>query len=280
MCIRDSFNGKPLISRFQGTILYPQMKKKNWKLLYFPHFFSFKIKSELTIMTDDGTKGKAVLESIRKNDRDILFLKNGIDFSTYNEHKLSDRVLKISSAITDYNFITVSRLQKWKRVDRSIEVFHKFHKRYPSSRLIIVGVGEQMEHLLSLVDRLGIESAVLFVGAVNRDEVNYLMSKSNIFLSHYELSNVGNPLWEAFKNRCLVVTLSNGDTESIVKGGINGVISKESEYLNNASILMDIIENGKFDQIRDNGQKELSKFVLSWEERMDLEFKHVQRLLN
>ena len=87
---------KPLVTRFQGTILYPLMGKKFWKIRYFPHVISLSIKSDLTIMTDDGTRGDKVLKLLRKkNSGNILFLKNGVDDYKINQNNISDLVKQI-----------------------------------------------------------------------------------------------------------------------------------------------------------------------------------------
>lgn len=272
----------PFIARFQGTILLPKMKEFAWKILYFPHYFAIKQNADLTIMTDDGTQGDLVIKRIRKKVNNILFLKNGITLKKYNDENISTRVKilgeKNSSYI--YNFISVSRLKRWKRVDRSLEIFELFYKHYPKSNYIIVGSGETRGTLEKKVRDIGLGQVVTFTGAINSDEVNYLLSKSNIFLSHYELSNVGNPLWEAIVNDCLVVTLSNGDTGKIIIDNFNGIISSENRYLDNANKLIALSKDAdKIKELIDNAQKTLRENVQTWSARMEKEYQEVQKLL-
>lgn len=269
----------PLVSRFQGTILYPHLSQEMWRFIYFPHYVSLKINSDLTIMTDDGTKGKEVLEIIRHKPTNILFIKNGIDFAPLNEGNVSVHIRSLFPNAFEFNFITVSRLQKWKRVDRSIRVFHEFSKSFPSSRLIVVGEGDELTRLKELVDNLKLSDFVCFVGGINRDEVKYLLKCSEIFLSHYELSNVGNPLWEAFNEKCLIVTIANGDTGLIVKDGINGILTEVDNYLENAGKLIEAIKSNKQVEIANQGNMMLRKHVVSWDERMAIEFHHIEKLI-
>lgn len=268
----------PYISRFQGTILHPLMKKKLWKLRYFPHYLSIKLKSNLTIMTDDGTKGDEVIEKIRGNLDKVLFLKNGVDFNKYNISNVSSNIQKFVSEMSQFenNFISVSRLQKWKRVDRSLDVYNKYKQYNDSSCFIIVGDGEVKEVLENYVLDKNIQD-VIFTDGINTDEVNYLLSHSNIFLSHYELSNVGNPLWEAINNQCLVVTIDNGDTGKIINDGLNGIISDEKDYINNAKKLVKLGKN-EFEEILQNATKTLKENVQSWDERMEIEYDYVKKI--
>lgn len=273
----------PYVSRFQGTILYPLMKKKLWKVRYFPHYFSLKQKSDLTIMTDDGTKGNNVINMIRNNTENVLFLKNGVDFLKVDKSKISLEVKNLYDEIAnyEYNFISVSRLQGWKRVDRSIDVFCNFADENKNSRYIIVGEGEMKKDLEEKVkNETNLKDKIVFTGGLNAHEVHYLMSKSEIFLSHYELSNVGNPLWEAISNKCIVVTLNNGDTGKIIVDNENGIISDEKNYLDNASKLQLLISNpAAVEKLILRSKTTLKKHVSTWEERMEKEYLEVNRIV-
>ena len=272
---------RPVISRFQGTILAPLMRKKLWKLRYLPHYISIKQKTNLTIMTDDGTQGSYVTKCIRNNLDKFLFIKNGVDFQEIDDSKISREINNLISSFEryDFNFISVSRLQNWKRVDRSINVFKDFLKKYPNSRYIIAGEGEAKQSLEEYVKKCDLEKKILFTGGVNRDEINLLMSKSEIFLSHYELSNVGNPLWEAISNGCLVVTISNGDTCKIISDSLNGIISPEDSYLDNANKLVEVLsDNSRVEEMLMQARATLDKEIYSWNKRMDLEYKEVLKI--
>jgi L-malate glycosyltransferase len=265
----------PYVSRFQGTILHPLMNRKLWKLRYLPHYLSIKLKSNLTIMTDDGTKGDVVIEKLRGDLDKTLFLKNGVDFKKYNILNVSSSIQELVNEMSQFknNFISVSRLQKWKRVDRSLDVYNQYNQYDNSSRFVIVGDGEVRIDLEKYVLDKSMQD-IIFTGGINADEVNYLLSYSNIFLSHYELSNVGNPLWEAINNQCLIVTIDNGDTGKIIQDNFNGIISDEKDYTNNVHKLIELNKN-KFEEIIQNATKTLKENVQSWDERMEIEYLEV-----
>jgi len=273
---------KPHISRFQGTILYPKMKERAWKIIYFQHFFSIRQNAHLTIMTNDGTQGDKVICNIRNNQTGLLFLKNGVVFESYDLENISNKIKKLgeNNSKIKYNFISVSRLRSWKRVDRSLEIFQAFFHEFKDSNYIIVGEGEMKKELEVYVKNNHLDDAAYFTGAINSDEVNFLMSKSNIFLSHYELSNVGNPLWEAMNNNCLIVTLANGDTGKVIKDNYNGIISSEIDYLNNANKLINIaMKSKKIKEMKRNAKQTLMESVQSWDERMEREYTEVIKLI-
>jgi len=283
LCLLSKILKKPFVSRFQGTILYPLMEKKLWEIRYFPHYFSIKQKSDLTIMTDDGTKGDYVMDIIRNGTDNMLFLKNGVDFLEIDKSKISRKVKSLYDDMIsyEYNFISVSRLQSWKRVDRSIDVFSNFAKINTSSRYIIIGDGESKKDLEEKVkNEIDISDKVIFTGGLNAQEVHYLMSRSKIFLSHYELSNVGNPLWEAINNNCLIVTVNNGDTGRIIVDNQNGIISEENDYLENSSKLLELVsKTEKMENLIYNAKNTLTNNVSTWDKRMQKEYIKVNDLL-
>ena len=274
------FRKIPLVTRFQGTILHPLLKSRFWRIRFFPHYMSLKLRSNLTIMTNDGTKGDVVLSQIRgANQGEQLFLFNGADRRTFDLTNVSDRIKSIAQRKRDYDFISVSRLEKWKRVDRSIEVFKRVHKVIQNSRLLIVGDGNCLEELSLKIEKEGLSSCVSFIGSINRDEADFLMANSDVFLSHYELSNVGNPLWEALCRECLVVTIKNGDTGEVIEDGLNGIISEELNYLDNSRKIIEVIQNKQINSIQKRGCETYSKLTVSWDERMEQEYSRVAQLL-
>lgn len=268
----------PLVSRFQGTILYPKLNKIFETLKFLNHFLSLKIPANLTIMTDDGTKGDKVIKYIRGHTNNLLFIKNGVDLAAFSENNLSSDIINIAQEMKNYkfNFISVSRLVRWKRVDRSIDIFNKFYKHNKNSRYIIAGDGDKKLDLINKVTQLESMDNILFTGSINKDEVDFLLSRSNIFLSTYELSNVGNPLYEAMKNRCLVVTVANGDTSKIIQDNYTGIISNEEKYIDNANKLILLVnDEKKFNEIINRANEKLFTIIQSWEKRMDKEFELV-----
>ena len=107
--------------------------------------------------------------------------------------------------------LTVSRLVDWKKVDRSIRALSKI-KDKEKYFLLIVGEGDERKNLESLIKELNLEDSVRLVGAVRNEDVYKYMTIADIFLSFYDLSNVGNPLLEALSLGKPIITYNVGDT--------------------------------------------------------------------
>ncbi len=271
----------PLVTRFQGTILQPLMKKKLWKFRYLPHSWSLSINSTLTIMTDDGTFGDEILKVLRKNlSYNIWFVKNGVDNFNVDVKNIKPELIKlIENNEKRTLFFSVSRLQSWKRVDRSLEIFKEVLNKQPNSFYIIGGDGEKKDEWEKYSIELGIADKVAFVGGINKDEVYFLHQKAKIFLSTYELSNMGNPLFEAMSNGCVVATLSNGTTSQLIQDFVNGIISDEQNYIENGAKICKLLNNNYlFHNVMESSLNTIKYQFQTWDKRMAAELKIVEEV--
>lgn len=268
------------VSRFQGTFLNEMLVNKQYSRLAFnlDLIIAIFLKSNLLIMTNDGTQGDLAVKKIKNNKRyDMLFIPNGVDHNPYIES--SNNSIK-----TDINFITVSRLVGWKRVDRSIRTFHAFKKLNSNldCKLNIVGEGSNRASLEQLVSDLGISDCVNFVGGISHEQVSKLLAENDVFLSMYQSSNVGNPLLESIRANLLIVTLNNGDTGRWIKHKANGLIYDEDsiDYQNIAKDIYHIVSSESLlNSIKINLSDLEQKMLFSWVERFDKEIEQVTDLL-
>lgn len=274
----------PLVTRFQGTIL--SQYENNWKnrIKRYPHYQAIAERADLVVMTDDGTQGDRILEELGNNSK-ILFLRNGLDLisgsalnGTFDRDEFRKEQFGVD--ISECIFLTVSRLVGWKKVDRAIKGFHSFAKLGGKGKLIIVGDGDEKKRLQNLAEQYDIADRVIFVGAIEHDRVYNYMRASDVFMSLYDLSNVGNPLLEAMTLGCCVVTLNVGDTYRIIEDKINGRLL-ELDELDRLGEIMHCLANDvdirrKFGQ---EAQAFARKNFYTWEERMDVEFQSVKSLL-
>ena len=281
--ISKIFSAK-LITRFQGTILYPEMRKSVLKtVLKFPfHIISMIVPSDLIIMGNDGTRGKEVLLKLRIPEWRIRFWINGVDKNMYIPNFSKESLLnKFSLKKESKVILTVSRLELWKRVDRAIKAMPQVVKKVPETILIIVGWGSEENNLRDLVKELGLEEKVIFAGKVTHKEVKYFMNGCDIFLSLYDYSNLGNPVLEALVCGKSVVTIDDGSTTDVLKNGYNAIlVPKESLEQELPKVLIELLENDERRRVLEHNARDFAeKHLLSWTERMDLEVKEVLSLL-
>ena len=269
----------PLVTRFQGTIMSKFKNNFYTKITRYPHIQALSTKADLIIMTDDGTQGDKILKDYGNNSK-TLFIKNGVNILSRKLPEINKEEFKksINVPLNKTILLTVSRLATWKKVDRAIRGLDKI-KDKENYFLLIVGEGDERKKLEDLIKELKLNSNVRLEGAIKNEDVYKYMQIADIFLSFYDLSNVGNPLLEALSLGKPIITYNVGDTNKVINKE-NGVllddVSPESiartiEKINNEDELKKLSE-GALNYTRNN--------LYSWEKRMQMEIKEVEKLLN
>ncbi|TAK61790.1 MAG: glycosyltransferase family 1 protein [Dehalococcoidia bacterium] len=223
----------PLVTRFQGTVMYPALKDT---LLYYRRYeeaLALKTAADLVIMTDDGTQGDEVLARLNPTSKPrTRFWRNGLDLDRLHRPLAEERsAARRELQLPDDAFVmlTASRLAAWKRVDRAIRAMARVRSWVPGALLLVVGDGEERARLEQLAHEAGVSSSVRFAGAVPQREVMRYMHAADVFLAVADLSNVGNPLLEAMACGMCVVAVDAGDTRDLVTDGRTGRLVDNSQ---------------------------------------------------
>lgn len=278
-----SIFGLKFIARFQGTILHPVMATKFWRLRYWDHYLAMRLPADLTIMANDGTLGDAVIKNIRPS-TNLRFWLNGVSLPEPTPKRNSSKMHACDGAIgheCEYSIITSSRLVPWKRVDRIICAMPEIIKTLPRTQLIVLGDGPEMDKLVLLADKLAVLDNIDFMGAVNQLDVAKYLANADLFVSLYDLSNVGNPLLEAMCLGVPILALNSGGTESIVKNGYNGVLIGYEELTTLAAIVTSLLNDAEMRARLAINAKHFAKCNLEdWDQRMVREEGEVIRLLS
>lgn len=263
-----------LVTRFQGTILYPVRNTLINRFRYYPHFDALETASDLVIMTNDGTYGDKVLERLGNQSKKILFYRNGVDDDSAESIQIegvteNDKVL-----------MTLSRLVSWKRVDRAINCLPEVLKRYSNTKLVIVGYGEEETNLRVLAKELAVESNVIFTGQINHEDACKYLRRSDIFLSLYDLSNVGNPLLEAMRCGKPIITLDVGDTKSVIENDNNGILLSVDEVNRISEKVVQLFDDKEYAaRLGKRAEEYARKNFWTWKERLFSELEEVNRLI-
>lgn len=281
-----------IILRFQGVVFVKEwLKNKVWyrRITNFDTFYALKGPSDLCIMTNDGSCGDQVLSAINSKHKQIAFWPNGVDNFIINSLKV-DALKSVYNPDNTFLFISVSRLDDHKRVDRCINFINILVKTLPKIKFkyLIIGEGAKRGEFENMVENFGLKDIVKFIGAVNQHEVPYYLSIADIFISMYESSNVGNPLLEAIRLNKIILTLNNGDTGSWIKHMETGLIYDvddlkdliHSDYKKMSDDVVMLLQNqALYKNIQDKlGQFEKDK-LWTWEDRFIAEINKVNLLI-
>ena len=268
--------GMPLVTRFYGTTMYPVPCTLFNRLRCFPHYQGLAVPADLVIMTNDGTRGDQVLDRVG-NKSPRVFWRNGVDLPKQEDVG----ALPVDCTPGDRLLVTLSRLNRWKHVDRAVAAMPKVLSAHPEARLLVIGYGPEQEALSRLARKLGVSDRVSFTGQIPHSAACSYLWRAEIFLSFYDLSNLGNPLMEAMCCGCPVVTLNVGGTDTVITDGVNGLLLPPTEL--ERRIPEAIIRLLDDDELRTRLSEAAGRYARenfwTWDERIRTEIRTVEALL-
>lgn len=255
--------------------------------LLFKHsmeYLSWILTSNGLIVTDDGTKGYEVAQSLNINLNTFHFLKNGVNkkllsrVNPFSKREIfeqlgvsSDMVLGCSSC----------RLEKWKRVDKCIEICKNANEKGINFHLVIIGEGSMINYLRKFAQSIGIYGKVHFIGSLPHNEALRWVKTCDYFLSFYEFSNLGNSLIEAMHLGKVIISLKQFCFKDLLVDKKNAILFDELQYLNAGSKIFELEHNKEFKSAIENEiVKVANKFFLDWKDRNLIELKIINNSLD
>lgn len=147
---------------------------------------------------------------------------------------------KESSRLDTKNLITVSRLDKKKRIDEIINIFSKISDT--KSKLFIIGDGAELANLKSQTKSLNLENRIIFTGYKDKNDIKNYLLNSSIFLMASETEGLPMVLLEAMSLGvpCIAYETASG-TADIISNEKNGFIiynRDQEEYINKVEYLL------------------------------------------
>ena len=188
-----------------------------------PHY-----KPAVTFSINKSDAVTSVSESLKRDtlrlfdiSSDIQVIPNFIDLERHNiEFTDCQRALL---AKDDERVIThISNFRPVKRIRDIIEIFYKIQKEIPA-QLIMIGEGPEKEPAEVLVEQLGIEHRVKFLG--NSGEIDKILCFSDLFLLPSETESFGLAALEAMASGVPVISSNTGGIPEVNQHGVTGFLS-------------------------------------------------------
>lgn len=239
-------NTIPVVIQFRGFDASKMLTKKSY------------VKRLKEILNKDNYYSIFVANSLRKNlkKHDInvqnsMILHSGIDLNKFKKEKDKEK--------DTFVFLQVSSLAEKKGHEYTLKAFAKFLSTQTSKnfKLILTGDGARKILLQNLVNTLGINDYVDFVGFVSPTEAKELMQDADIFLHHSitpangDEEGIPNALMEAMAMELPVLSTYHAGITELVTDGINGYLVQEKDVNTYALRMVDIISWKKMKENRD-----------------------------
>lgn len=141
--------------------------------------------------------------------KEITIVQNGINHKEYRKSR------KASYPLFSY----VGRLKPYKNIDVAIKAFKRIATLYPTARFEIVGQGESMDSLVTLVSDLDLKGKVIFRGKASEEVKTEILGKSWAMIQPSMTEGWGITVIEA--NACgtpVIASNVHGLKDSVVDG--------------------------------------------------------------
>ena len=171
----------------------------------------------------------------------------------YNGTKLKNKPDPIDDQPYDYfKFITVGRLAPWKNIDIIIEALSDYKKANQNFIFYIIGSGPEEIKLKKLVNDLDLENFVTFTGQLQKDDLNYYLQKSDVYIQASSYEGLPHVILEAMSHNLSIISTPIGGTNEVIQDGINGwVWELENNFKPNKNNLIEILNNLKLNSSED-----------------------------
>ncbi len=216
--------------------------KTIWKQAYF------------VIANSQGLKELALKSASQQK---IGVIYNGIDINEFfPDHSKANP--------NQFHIICVSRVTPRKGIRFLVQAFKILAGRYNQIRLVIAGDGNEKKSLEQLVQGLGLEDKVVFLGVVPHEKVLDYYQKANIFVLPSLNEGMSNTMLEASAAGLPIVATDTGGTKELVSDGINGFVIKMKDSNDLVEKIERIILNPNLEKAMAQESRRLAE-KLNWE---------------
>ena len=233
------------------------------------------------IITNDGTHGDKAARMLGQPLSKIHYLYNGVDkqiekrLDLTKAVKLLENLKKNEQAILVY----MSRLARWKRVDRAIKAM-KYIQHTPKPMLIVIGDGPARKELIKLVVQEELQEYVKFMGQLPQEEALGIVFLGDIFMSLYEHANLGNALIEAMFLRRCIISINDGSLDGLIENGVNGILVDEPSPQVIAASIDSLLRNPTLrTEYGKRAKKSAMEVFDTWETRIQKEIQLIERIV-
>lgn len=197
------------------------------------------------IVPTEKVKNKLVSYGVSKP---IYLLPTGIELDMFSERiSATERTaLRTQFHLAEDDFVIafIGRIAKEKSIEKLICYHRSVIRENPRSKLLIVGPGDHLDALKSLVKQLGLESHIIFTGGQDYRRLPAFYQMSDCFAIASTSETQGLVVVEAMASGLPVVAVDDDSFYPMVDQGKNGFLFKsEEEYVKAIDSLQ---ANGEF----------------------------------
>jgi len=179
------------------------------------------------------------------NEKKISVIYNGVDTELFSPLKSGISLRKEFGFVKDDIVIgCVARLDPVKNFPGLIGAFNKARKKGVAAKLLLIGDGQMMSELRTLVADLGLVNDVVFAG--RRTDVPQCLQTMDFYVQASFYEGFSMTILEAMSCSLPVIAYDVGGTQEMVKNGANGVlVPQEDKHTLLAEAMLNIAQNAR-----------------------------------
>lgn len=214
-------------------------------------------------LTDDMKKEMQKICS-----RDVSVIPNGIDLSSFEDLSRKEARSKLQIKDDEKVILFVGTLRPVKGIRYLIEAMRLIKDKNESTKLFLVGDGEEREYLKNLVKGLILEECVRFIGKLPNEKVPECMVASDVFVLPSLSEGFPVVILEAMASGLPIISTKVTGLLEIVKDGKNGILveSKSPDEIAE-KVLLILGDDELREKISENNREEAKRY--SWDSAVD-----------
>ena len=265
---------KKYINKFQGVALKSSNRNLSICRRFYPDVYRLINKADLCLMVNDGTDGE--FYAAKRGNKNIYNETHGVNAKEYDSLEVGDVFTEYSGKVIFFNNASPRFM---KRVDRFIRPLQYVSEDLLDKCIFITTYnGADKKYLINLRDELGLTEYVHFVEGWDHLKSNAGIRAADVLVSVNDTANIGNPVLEALYYRTPIITIKDDPILPYFREGTDGwLINLENFDQEYAEVVENIINNPEMlNKMRSTPQNKIGTL----EQRQELEFSHIKKLLN
>lgn len=244
-----------LIHHLFGKTIYSETNSLFASYVYFSEKLIPKFYKNVPIIAVSKSSKKELVEmGLSANNIKVVY--NGVDMKSY---KSSTKLTK------NPTIICLARMKKYKKMDILLDAIPEVLKVVPDLKVILVGDGDDLPRLESIVLEKGIEDALEFTGFVSAEKKIELLSSSWVSVNTSPKEGWGLTSIEAQACGTPSIVPDSPGLRETVKHGVSGYIYPFGDTKKLSEILINMLEDKKIIERMGKQAKKWAK-NFSWDE--------------
>jgi glycosyltransferase involved in cell wall biosynthesis len=140
------------------------------------------------------------------------------------------------------HLVSTRNLERYYRVDNTLEAFAHVQARYPQATLSVAGDGSEEPQLRQLAASLGL-TGIRFLGRVEPNDLPAVLDEADVFVNSSVVDNQPVSMLEAFAAGLPVVSTPTGDIANMVRDGATGLLVPARDPAAMAKAVISLLED-------------------------------------